>query len=86
LQRSSKQLNNQIVKGLELQLTLKKDEVTMKEMVTVEQLMYHFKTENKEKAENTLLTECKSSGVCQKNVHTVSNVPGTPGYVYVIAS
>ena len=48
--------------------------------------MYYFKTENMKKAEDELLNECKSSGVCPGNVQKASNTKADPGYVYVIAS
>lgn len=46
--------------------------------------MFYFKTENMERAENALLGECKSSGVCAKNVQKLSNAQPSEGYVYVI--
>ena len=48
--------------------------------------MYYFKTENMKNAEDKLLNECKSSGVCPRNVQKASNAKASPGYVYVIAS
>ena len=35
--------------------------------------MYYFKTENMKKAEDKLLKECKSSGVCPRSVQKASN-------------
>ena len=48
--------------------------------------MYYFKTANMKNAENILLNECKSSGVCPGNVQTTSNAQASEGYVYVIIS
>ena len=48
--------------------------------------MYYFKTENMKNAEDKLLNQCKSSGVCPGNVQKKSNAQASPGYVYVIAS
>ena len=48
--------------------------------------MYYFKTANMNHAENILLNQCKSSGVCPMNVQGLSNAQASPGYVYVIAS
>ena len=48
--------------------------------------MYYCKVLNMKSEENTLLNECKSSGVCPRNVQKTSNAQASEGYVYVIAS
>jgi hypothetical protein len=48
--------------------------------------MYYCKTANMKHDENILLNECKSTGVCPKNVQEKSNAKASEGYVYVITS
>ena len=58
-----------MMKGLELQLTLNEDEVRGE--YEQDGTMYYFKTEDMKKhAEDKLLNayECKSSGVCPRNI------------------
>ena len=48
--------------------------------------MYYCNTDNMKDGEDRLLNQCKSSGVCPRNVQKKSNAQASPGYVYVIAS
>jgi hypothetical protein len=79
LKQKAKQVNNERV-GATIDIERRRSEYGYNGT------MYYFKTANMKNAENILLNECKSSGVCPGNVHKVSNVAESAGYVYVIIS